>query len=125
MYEFLQAIQPDSTLQQMIDHFDPQFLGSTPVIRSDLFSRPASQVLLAEFFSGSFQSANIQKYPLEGIKDYKMPNSASQSKREVSTEDAPTYALKFDQTEPSNIVRILFLILLGFITFRVYSKSKK
>ena len=125
MYEFLQAIQPNSTLQQFIDHFDPQFLGSTPVIRSDLFSRPASQVQLTEFFSGSFSHSKLQKYPLEGIKDYKLKAFGASEAKKTNSVDSPSFVLSMEATEPSSTVRILLLIFIGFITFKFLSQSKK
>jgi glycosylphosphatidylinositol transamidase (GPIT) subunit GPI8 len=54
LFEFLTSVGNEhSTLQELIDYFDPQFLGSTPHHRADLFSRPAQEVRVHDFFSAA------------------------------------------------------------------------
>ncbi len=99
LVEFLQARQPDTTLQQLIDHFDSSFLSSTTVTRSVLFSRPTTDIFLSEFFSGKQESSQIGKYPIEGIKDFqwtptqkseKVTKAFSQQSFTIAQEQFPT-----------------------------------
>ena len=52
----MKVAPPSSTIQDLIDFLDPNFLGSTPLHRSDLFPRPANQIKIYDFFASSPQT---------------------------------------------------------------------
>lgn len=52
----MKVAPPSSTIQDLIDFLDPNFLGSTPLHRSDLFPRPANQIRIYDFFASSPQT---------------------------------------------------------------------
>lgn len=128
LYEFLQAAQPDTTLQQLIDHFDPSFLASTPVVRSDLFSRPASDVLLAEFFSGRRQKGlRIGQYPIEGVAkagptEQVLKSSSQQQQQQLPTRtwNRPPFSVSFEHRQQQEWTAATWpqslLVVLTFVT---------
>lgn len=122
LFEFLQAAQPETTLQQLIDHFDPSFLGSTTVIRSDLFSKPASQVLLSEFFSSRRDGQKIGKYPIEGLSNFEFIQKAA-----VATDEYQSWTRKsftFGPAGPASST--MWLLTISLITlFWLASASSK
>lgn len=50
-FDFLTEATPETTIQNFIDYLDPEFLGSTPIYRGDLFDRPADQIKFFDFVS--------------------------------------------------------------------------
>lgn len=51
-FEFVKESTPDSTIQNFIDTLDPEFLGSTPIYRGDLFDRSADKIKIYDFVAG-------------------------------------------------------------------------
>lgn len=51
-FEFVKESTPDSTIQNFIDNLDPEFLGSTPIYRGDLFDRSADKIRIFDFVAG-------------------------------------------------------------------------
>lgn len=50
-FEFINEATPDSTIQSFIDYLNPEFLGSTPIYRGDLFDRPADKIKIFDFIA--------------------------------------------------------------------------
>lgn len=122
--EFLQAAQPSTSLQQLIDHFEPAFLASTPVVRSDLFTRPAGEVLLSEFFSGRHEGHAISKNPIEGIRNFQWPPKRLVKQSAQSNWERPSFVIKsIDNEETAHWYRVLLVtvtlgaLLMNFLFF--------
>lgn len=58
-HEFLQESTPTSTFQDFIASLDPEFLGSTPIFRGDLMSRPADEIKFFDFIAWKGVEAEI------------------------------------------------------------------
>ncbi|UZO26079.1 glycosylphosphatidylinositol anchor biosynthesis [Rhizophagus irregularis] len=58
--EFLEKVdmQSKATLKDLFNSYNPNFIHSTPGVRSDLFSRPLDKVLVTDFF-GSVQNIEL------------------------------------------------------------------
>ena len=124
LFEFLQASQSQTTLQQLLDHFDPTFLAASTVIRSDLFSRPAGEVLISEFFSGKQENQQLRKYPIEGKAGFIWKSASNlQSTASTAKWNRNSFTIAINETDASSFLSkwlvtlsIVALLLKGFLS---------
>lgn len=116
LYEFLQTAKTDTTLQQLIDNFDPEFLSSTPIIRADLFPRDASSVRLLDFFGAKPETGTpIDKYPVR-FRNFESLNAPSlPATRHAVHDDNATYRITLDQEETGDKFSHMSVIFSLFI----------
>ena len=80
------------SLSLQFDSFDPTLVRSTPQVRTDLFRRKLSDVLVTDFF-GSVRSIELQNASLSVKETDISPTSGRGFELEWAGQDTPVYMM--------------------------------
>ena len=113
----------ETKIQDFINYLDPEFLGSTPIYRGDLFNRPADQIKMHDFISAKPRE-DIEK-DIEGCESvYDRVNIANKEQKdtEVPRVNRRIYKLDFSSKQSNNsILTACFTLLTVAFTYLIKS----
>lgn len=147
LYDFLKTASPASTIQQFLNILDPDFLSSTPNVRDDLFTRPADQIKIFDFFANnqiakyiildfpksntSLESKNSEDVSTDthtrtiiNNHNNKKSQAQTQSQSQTQTQEG-LYKIKFNHSTTNNNTNTTFIITLLLLILSVFTVKKR